>query len=232
LAAILLLVIAVVCVSIAASKNASVKNKRSKQALIDASGVLNVSPTLAPTTVREGDSLFGEFAKISSIEKLNDPNSAQYKAADWIQFEDPMKLDADANNLLQRYALAVTYFSLQENGPWVVCGTEDHSHEEPTLCTGRKRVYTGDVDDPNDKNIYMELEGERKWLSAESECWWFGIYCSDDMTVVIIEIGEFYGIIGFCLFGSSLTHTIFYSHAYVALFQWTTTLSVNFLRSL
>jgi hypothetical protein len=193
---ILLLVIIVVGVSIAVSKNVSLKNKSSKQVLFDGSGVPTFSPTLAPTTGREGEGLIGEFAKISSIEKLNDPNSAQYKAAYWIQFEDPQKLAVDSNNLLQRYALAVAYYSLQENGPWVVCGTEDMSHENPTMCTGRKRVYTGDVEDPNDKNLYEELDDESKWLSAESECWWFGVYCEEDMTVVIIEIGELYGF--FC----------------------------------
>eukprot|EP00978_Attheya_sp_CCMP212_P007778 scaffold18109_cov54-Attheya_sp.AAC.5 len=188
LAGILLLVIIVVGVSIAISKNVSGKSKRNQQISFGASGVPTFSPTIAPTTGREGEGLFGEFAKISSTEQLNDPNSAQYKAAQWIQFDDPQKLALDAENLLQRYALAVAYFSLQENGPWVVCGIEDDSHENPLMCTGRKRVYTGDVDDPNDKNIYESIDDEYKWLSAESECWWFGVYCGEDMTVVIIEI--------------------------------------------
>eukprot|EP00550_Attheya_septentrionalis_P000850 CAMPEP_0198291440 /NCGR_PEP_ID=MMETSP1449-20131203/8961_1 /TAXON_ID=420275 /ORGANISM="Attheya septentrionalis, Strain CCMP2084" /LENGTH=1144 /DNA_ID=CAMNT_0043990077 /DNA_START=34 /DNA_END=3468 /DNA_ORIENTATION=+ len=188
LAGILLLVIIVVGVSIAISKNVSGKSKRSQQVSVGASGEPTFPPTMAPTTGREGEGLLGEFAKISSTEQLSDPNSAQYKAAQWIQFDDPQNLALDAVNLLQRYALVVAYFSLQENGPWVVCGIEDNSHTDPSLCTGRKRVYTGDVDDPNDQNIYENIDDENKWLSAESECWWFGVYCGDDMTVVIIEI--------------------------------------------
>eukprot|EP00978_Attheya_sp_CCMP212_P001284 scaffold2665_cov64-Attheya_sp.AAC.1 len=180
----ILLVIIVVSISIAVTRN---NRKSDNQISADASESQTSLPTPGPTTAREGEGILGELIKISSIEKLNDPNSAQFKAAQWIQFEDPQQLGVDADNLLQRYALVVMYFSLQENGAWFFCGANDSSDKDPDLCTGQIVVGVGDDPrDPND-NIYEELEDEAKWLTAESECFWFGVYCND-MTVDVIEI--------------------------------------------
>uniref|UniRef100_A0A7S2UJX2 Uncharacterized protein n=1 Tax=Attheya septentrionalis TaxID=420275 RepID=A0A7S2UJX2_9STRA len=159
----ILLVIIVVSVSIAVIRN---NRKSDNQIAADGSGSQTTFPTPGPTTGREGEGILGELIKISSIEKLNDPNSAQFKAAQWIQFEDPQQLGVDADNLLQRYALAVMYFSLQENGPWFFCGANDSSHKNPDLCIGQIVV------DPND-DIYEELEnGSRLNLSV------FGLECT------------------------------------------------------
>eukprot|EP00978_Attheya_sp_CCMP212_P005071 scaffold11219_cov35-Attheya_sp.AAC.1 len=180
----ILLVIIVVSISIAVTRN---NRKSDDQISDDASGSQTTFPTPGPTTAREGEGILGELIKISSIEKLNDPNAAQFKAAQWIQFEDPQQLGVDADNLLQRYALVVMYFSLQENGPWFFCGADDSSHKDPDLCTGQFVVDFVDPQDPSD-NIYAELEDETKWLSPKSECLWFGVYCNENMTVDVIDI--------------------------------------------
>eukprot|EP00978_Attheya_sp_CCMP212_P025481 scaffold82038_cov74-Attheya_sp.AAC.2 len=182
-----LLVVIVVSISIAVIRNNS---KSDNQIAADASGSQTIFPTPGPTTSREFEGIFGELIKISSIEKLNDPNSAQFKAAQWIQFEDPQQLGVDADNLLQRYALVVMYFSLQENGPWFFCGADESSHKDPDLCTGQMVVDLVDPQDPSD-NIYEKLENETKWLSAKSECVWLGVFCNkDNVTVNAIEIAE------------------------------------------
>eukprot|EP00978_Attheya_sp_CCMP212_P005336 scaffold11918_cov54-Attheya_sp.AAC.1 len=126
----ILLVIIVVSISIAVIRNNS-KSDNQISADADASGTQTTFPTPGPTNSREGEGILEELIKISSIEKLNDPNSAQFKAAQWIQFEDPQQLGVDVDNLLQRYALVIMYFSLQENGPWVFCGADDSSHKDP-----------------------------------------------------------------------------------------------------
>eukprot|EP00978_Attheya_sp_CCMP212_P030737 scaffold114160_cov40-Attheya_sp.AAC.1 len=151
----ILLVIIVVSIIIAVIRN---NRKSDNQILDDGSGSQTTFPTPGPTTAREGEGILGELINISSIEKLNDPNSAQFKAAQWIQFEDTQQLGVDADNLLQRYALVVMYFSLQENGSWFFCGANDSSHKDPDLCTDQIVVDFGaDPRDPND-NIYEELE--------------------------------------------------------------------------
>eukprot|EP00550_Attheya_septentrionalis_P007056 CAMPEP_0198281668 /NCGR_PEP_ID=MMETSP1449-20131203/1589_1 /TAXON_ID=420275 /ORGANISM="Attheya septentrionalis, Strain CCMP2084" /LENGTH=253 /DNA_ID=CAMNT_0043977565 /DNA_START=202 /DNA_END=959 /DNA_ORIENTATION=- len=162
----ILLVIIVVSISIAVTRN---NRKSDNQISADGSGSQTTFPTPGPTTGREGEGILGELIKISSIEKLNDPNSAQFEAAQWIQFEDPQQLGVDADNLLQRYALAVMYFSLQENGTWFFCGANDSSHKDPDLCIGQIVVEFGDPP------IYEEFEDTAKWLSAKSECFWFGV---------------------------------------------------------
>jgi hypothetical protein len=164
--------------------------KNDKVISADASGSPTMFPTPGPTTGREGEGILGELMKISSIEKLNDPNSAQFKAAQWIQFQDPQQLGVDANNLFQRYALVVMYYSLQENGPWATCGKEDNSYQNSTLCAGR---ILGDHyvdDDYYDDDYYESIVDSSKWLSAEDECYWFGIYCEADGSVFAIQISE------------------------------------------
>eukprot|EP00978_Attheya_sp_CCMP212_P048859 scaffold585624_cov59-Attheya_sp.AAC.1 len=183
----ILFVIIVGIISIEVIQN----RQTNKQISADASGSQTTFPTPGPTNAgREAEGILGELVKISSIEKLNDPNSAQFKAAQWIQFVDPQQLGVDADNLFQRYALVVMYFSLQENGSWVFCGADDSSHKDPNLCNGPLLVYVGDPQNPNDSKIYEEFEDEAKWLSAKSECFWFGLYCNKDMTVQMIEIVE------------------------------------------
>jgi hypothetical protein len=223
---ILLVIIVVLSISIAVTRN---NRKSDNQISADGSGSQTTFPTPGPTTVREGEGILGELIKISSVEKLNDPNSAQFKAAQWIQFEDPQQLGADADNLLQRYALAVMYFSLQENGPWFFCGANDSSHKDPDLCTGQIAVWIGDPQNPNDNTIYEELEDEAKWLSAKSECVWLGVYCNkDNVTIDVIEIGELFGTAHFCcsqIIWTPVLHLL-------TLLQWKTTLSVHFRTSL
>jgi hypothetical protein len=120
---------------------------------------------------------------------LNDITTPQGKAYKWIQEDDPQQLSAKDEFLLQRYALATMYYSLQENGPWATCGEDDNSIQNSTLCNGRKRVFTPEEGD-EDKIVYEEIPDEGKWLSAEHECTWFGVFCEEDGSVVIIEISE------------------------------------------
>eukprot|EP00978_Attheya_sp_CCMP212_P037899 scaffold182693_cov79-Attheya_sp.AAC.1 len=69
----ILLVIIVVSISIAVTRN---NRKRNNQISADGSRSQTTFPTPGPTTAREGEGILGELINISSIEKLNDPNSA------------------------------------------------------------------------------------------------------------------------------------------------------------
>eukprot|EP00978_Attheya_sp_CCMP212_P039571 scaffold207138_cov53-Attheya_sp.AAC.1 len=184
-----LLIMITVAVSFAVSRNVgSTRNSDNIQSSLRTDSP-SISPTLSPTTANF-QGIIGEISKLTDVALLNDINTPQGKAFKWIQEDDPQKLSAKDEFLLQRYALATMYYSLQEDGPWVTCGEDDNSHQNSTtLCNGRRRVFTP-AEGEDDKIVYEEIPDEGKWLSAEHECTWFGIYCEDDLSVVIIEIGE------------------------------------------
>ena len=48
---------------------------------------------------------------VSQPDLLQSPTSPQYQTLDWLASKDEMKLSVDAPNLLQRYVLALVYFS-------------------------------------------------------------------------------------------------------------------------
>eukprot|EP00978_Attheya_sp_CCMP212_P039509 scaffold206203_cov57-Attheya_sp.AAC.1 len=148
----------------------------------------SISPTPAPTTA-SFQGMLVEISKLTSMALLNDINTPQGKAFKWIHEDDPRQLSARDEFLFQRYALVVMYYSLQESGPWATCGEDDNSHQNSTLCNGRKRIFpSGEGEE--DKAVYEEMPDEVKWLSLEHECNWFGVYCDLDDSVVIIEISE------------------------------------------
>ena len=182
-------IIVMVCLIIAVTWN---NRKSDKIISADASGSPTTTfPTPGPTTGREDEEgILGQLMKISSIDKLNDPNSAQFKAAEWILFQDTHQLAVDADNLFQRYALVVMYYSLQENGPWATCGEDDTSHQNSTLCDGRDPHDAYDDDYLTEDYEPFLRKDSNKWLSAEDECYWFGIYCEADGSVFAIQISE------------------------------------------
>jgi hypothetical protein len=189
-------IIVMVCLIIAVTWN---NRKSDKIISADASGSPTTTfPTPGPTAGREDDEgILGQLMKISSIDKLNDPNSAQFKAAEWILFQDTHQLAVDADNLFQRYALVVMYYSLQENGPWATCGEEDNTYQNSTFCDGRYRKDAYDDDsyydeEYDDAPLSFSQRDNNKWLSASDECSWFGIFCNSDSdgSVHAIHIGE------------------------------------------
>ena len=58
----------------------------------------------------------GVLLTISTKESLSQLHTPQMKALDWIANRDSLQLEPDSNHLLQRYALAVLYFSTSELG--------------------------------------------------------------------------------------------------------------------
>ena len=60
------------------------------------------------------DYLFDLASEFSSEESLNDNTTAQYKALQWLAFEDPAELpikESNTSTLIERYAAAVFYYS-------------------------------------------------------------------------------------------------------------------------
>lgn len=92
-------------------------------------------------------------------EVITDPNM---KALLWIIQHDPIQLEANAYNLIQRYALVTFYYSTTRDGPWARCN--------PPKEVGLD--YCRHEDLGNGDKIYRS-----RWLSGTHECDWMGITC-------------------------------------------------------
>jgi hypothetical protein len=103
------------------------------------------------------------MAGISKLEDLQNRQSAQGLAVDWIVNDDAY---VDANGLtvsdvkfIQRYVLAVFYFALGGD-LWDVC------HRADTSCSADGEINS--------------------WLTSTDECTWFVVSCNDDGLIVSI----------------------------------------------
>ncbi|KAL3777775.1 hypothetical protein HJC23_008892 [Cyclotella cryptica] len=75
-------------------------------------------PTTSPTFVRQPDywPIYDRLVEIAGGEMvLNDPNTAQNRALNWLVYEDGMELGPSKDHLHQRFVLMVIYFI---SGPW------------------------------------------------------------------------------------------------------------------
>ena len=148
---------------------------------VDGTGVPTSSPTYAPTTVGwtmgvrdQLESLIGPKIYAAG----DDPAQLPYKRAlDWILDSDPLSLTRESPNIIQRYLLAVLFFSGSNEQKWKYCrpptDIEDVECEAP--------VY----------DIYGNVKVGKfsRFLSGDHECNWFGIKCHGrDNIVREIEI--------------------------------------------
>jgi hypothetical protein len=122
-------------------------------------------PTLSPTSVELSNLVDSLSIKgISQLSDLQNRQSPQGRAVDWIVNDDSF---ADSNGLteldvafIQRYALAVFYFSLGGDA-WTACHRNDDSCSSTGLVNG--------------------------WLTSTTECSWFVVACNADGGVSAIE---------------------------------------------
>ncbi|CAB9522528.1 leucine Rich Repeat [Seminavis robusta] len=95
-----------------------------------------------------------------------EPTQPKFEALDWIVFEDPLQLNPDANNLLQRFIVVLTYFQTSQESDWLDCGPST----------------TG-----NDDTCWIQTQGleslESRWLEGVHECQWAGIWCDREKNV-------------------------------------------------
>ena len=78
-------------------------------------------PTMAPTCIRCSID-FEEKIKLEvGSQKLNDPTTPEAQAMEWIIYDDPMQLEATAQNLIQRFLLAAVYYDTHQLNNWRSC---------------------------------------------------------------------------------------------------------------
>ena len=137
-------------------------------------GLVDV-PTAAPTFQHCGMSSAEREARILAIlDAAADPNLIrdssvpQGQATEWILSLDDRTMCPDDPKILQRWALAVIYFSTGGDG-WDQCSGNPAASDQ----CGQEEPFFGD----------------RRFLSTFNECEWAGISCVDGC-VTVIEFGK------------------------------------------
>jgi hypothetical protein len=157
---------------------------------------------------------------------LLNPDTPQGQALLWIISDDAAQICSDDPTLVQRYVLALSYYSLGGD-EWTQCAAVSTS--------------TNTTDIPTPRPVSPCDGDKERWLSATSECTWFGITCSSSESssppssdnsntnstgtgassfdaVVDIDLGEYY-IHSYCTFcdvefSIVLHETIYYGIQY------------------
>lgn len=149
-------------------------------------------PTVAPTTqcgvseIERSLQIKTALVPISGLMNLNNPESLQFRAFQWLTQRDnyvycPNKNSNDNSDdidlLTQRYILALLYFST--NGDeWFLCSRDELDSPCYDLETGLPKI---------------------RYLSDENECQWYGNTCDefDRLTIIDLEINNLSGNIPF-----------------------------------
>ncbi|CAB9528147.1 leucine Rich Repeat [Seminavis robusta] len=92
-----------------------------------------------------------------------EPTQPKLKALNWIVFENPLQLNPDANKLLQRFIVVLTYFQTSRESDWLDCGPSTTGNDETCW------IQIADVD-----------LLENQWLTGAHECQWGGCFCSGE----------------------------------------------------
>ena len=99
----------------------------------------------------------------------------QARALEWIVSQDALQLEANASDLVSRYALALLYYTTTEQGPWNYCNPS----QTTDLCYYTSFLGNGvwDYHYAYWESDQQETTGLR-WLSGHSSvCQWAGVYC-------------------------------------------------------
>jgi hypothetical protein len=173
----------------------------------DATSDPSQKPTDKPSHILNSP-IMTELSLLTDPAILFDESSSQYKAAEWLISFDPLKLNATSPNLRQRYALATLYTATggslisAKAGSWKACGavppeTESTSTKNTSAAGVQCIIRDGKVICATQESFetcnYMDrfgvlTEGKR-FMSAATECQWYGVECNDQDSVIKINIG-------------------------------------------
>jgi hypothetical protein len=143
--------------------------------------------TSVPTTFRESLGIRDQLELVVGKQKLDDVTTPHYRAMQWIINDDPFEVLPDDLHLIQRYLLAVFYFSTTEKGEWFSCGP-NYSDYADSYCVF-KLLNSVNVPSPW-LNTYVGV-ADTRWLSVEHECDWAGISCDDFNQTRVINICKY-----------------------------------------
>jgi hypothetical protein len=110
---------------------------------------------------------------------LETPDSPHNFAMIWIIELDPLYLCPQDNNLIQRYVMAVFYFSTRGGGRWSQCSAPaefDDPEAVESANLGCDIIVPGGKSDA--------------WLTPSLECDWGGVACNDDDFLKHMDFGK------------------------------------------
>ena len=162
------------------------------------SGPFTPSPVAAVTTPSPttscGISPAARRAQITSaLSQISTPalfnqDTPQRDALNWIIDDDASQLCPDDESLVQRYTLAVFYFSTNGDG-WKQCNAPANFNQASIAAANAACTLTT----VNATTIFPnDVRGTNAWLTPDSECLWGGVSCyatssSNSMKVNVIE---------------------------------------------
>lgn len=143
---------------------------------MEPTGTPSTIPTSSPTVVcnmspETRGALMTTFIQIvSATEDVDEEGSPQNKAANWIINEDGARLCPQDDSFIQRYVMAVFYYSTNGNR-WFQCRSpEDSGLSIPEANEACNITSLGNTSDA--------------WLTPGSECMWGGVTCNSDQDFV------------------------------------------------
>jgi len=154
-------------------------------------------PTLAPTPVSWTNGVkeqIEEMVQLMAKENVmagnadnldeDDPILPYRLAMSWILEKDIRRLQKDSPNIIQRYLLALLYYSTDKEKDWKYCAPLDEGvveTNENTLCEAEMYDHDGE---PFNKTA-------RRFLSGAHECDWYGVDCpGGDQFVRVVEMNR------------------------------------------
>ena len=127
---------------------------------------------LTPTERR--DEILRILSTVSRSNLFFETGSPQQNAFNWIVDEDTAQLCPDDDNLIQRYTLAVFYYSTDGNN-WNECNAPDDFSAPVSIANANSACTLTTV---NATTIFPnDIRGSNAWLTPGSECRWGGISC-------------------------------------------------------
>jgi len=119
--------------------------------------------------LQRSDAIFSLLDTVSDPMLLRNPGSPHSQSIQWLIGNDDAYLCPDNSKIIQRYVLALVYFST--NGDkWLQCSSSSFA-----------------VDNCGDENPF---QGQTRFLSGATECNWAGIRCNESLCVTQIEFEE------------------------------------------
>jgi len=101
----------------------------------------------------------------------------QYNALEWLIDEDALYVCPQDKKSVQRYTVAVFYFST--NGPnWKECSAPDDLNDPASIEAANDACDLTITPPPLGTDVIPRISGTDAWLTPVSECFWGGLECN------------------------------------------------------
>lgn len=123
---------------------------------------------------------------VSNPADVDTPGSPQQLALDWMVNTDPLQVCPQDRNLIQRYVMAVFYFSTRGDR-WTECSS-------PPLRTDFDTTEALAAEAAANAACNLQVAGVNAssdaWLTGGNECEWGGVGCNEDNFITRIEFEQ------------------------------------------